>query len=414
MLGREELITVDKALEILEKHIYFRKSAEIKLAIENSYGMIVSKDIFSPENLPEFNRSTVDGFAVNSADTFGATDNLPSYLVLKAEILMGEEPDFKVDKGEVAKIATGGMLPQGTDSVVMLEHTQLIDEKMIEVVKPVAPGENVIQAGEDAKKGEFLLESGRRLRPQDIGALAGLGITNVWVYEKPKVSIISTGDEIIPANKPIKPGYVRDINSYVLSGLILNAGGIPVKKGIFSDEYDILKDVVEESLSNSDMVLITGGSSVGTKDMTARIINDAGKPGVLFHGVSLKPGKPLICGIVNNKVIWGLPGHPAAVSVCFKIFIEPVLKTLSGLKEDRLEPYKKTVTAKIDKNISSSPGREEHIAVYLEERNGELWATPIFAKSGLITTLIKADGTALIPLKKLGVKEGETVEVRLF
>jgi molybdopterin molybdotransferase len=414
MLGREELISVEKALELLLKHTPFKKPSEINLPIEVSYGLIISRDIISPEDLPAFNRSTVDGFAVNSTDTFGATEGLPSYLTVKAEILMGEEPEFKLKKGEVAKIATGGMLPEGTDSVVMFEHTQQVDDKIIEVVKPVAPGENVIKAGEDAKKDECVLKSGHRLRPQDIGALAGLGITDVRVYKKPKVSIISTGDEIVPADKPITPGQVRDINSYNLAGLILNAGGIPVKRGIFSDEYDIIRDIVEKSLKSSDMVLITGGSSVGAKDMTAGVINDMGKPGVLFHGVSLKPGKPLIGGIVTDIPVFGLPGHPAAVYICFEIFIKPVLKTLSGFKEDRLEKEERTVMARIAKNISSSPGREEHIGVMLEKRNGEIWAVPILGKSGLITTLIKATGTAVIPLRKLGVQEGEMVEVRLF
>jgi molybdopterin molybdotransferase len=306
------------------------------------------------------------------------------------------------------------MLPQGADSVVMLEHTQQIDENMIEVVKPVSPGENVIHAGEDAEKGEYILKSGHKLRPQDIGAIAGLGITEIWVYEKPKVSIISTGDEIVAADKPVKPGQVRDINSYTLSGLIKDSGGTPLKKGIFTDTYDILKDIVESSLKDSDMILITGGSSVGTKDMTAKVINDLGKPGVLFHGVSLKPGKPMIGGIINGMPVFGLPGHPAAVSVCFEIFIRPVLKDQSGLKDEKFDKTKRTLKARITKNISSSPGREEHIGVTLEKRNGELWAIPLLGKSGLITTLTRADGTAVIPLRKLGVQEGDFVEVRLF
>lgn len=414
MLGREELVTVEKALELLLKHTPFKKPAETILPIENSYGMIISRDIISPEDLPPFKRSTVDGFAVNSADTFGATESFPSYLIVKAEILMGEAPIFELKKGEVAKIATGGMLPRGTDSVVMFEHTQKVDERMIEAIKPVAPFENVVQAGEDAKKDDCILKGGHRLRPQDIGALAGLGITDIWVYEKPRVSIISTGDEIVPADKPPKIGQVRDINSYTLSGLILNAGGIPLKRGIFSDEYGIIRDIVAQSLRDSNMVLITGGSSVGTKDITAKVINDIGKPGVLFHGVSLKPGKPMIGGIVNNIPVFGLPGHPVAVNVCFELFIKPTLENLSGLQEDRFNKEKKTVKARIAKNISSSPGREEHIGVSLEERDGELWAMPILGKSGLITTLTKADGTAVIPLRKLGLQKGEIVEVRLF
>jgi len=414
MLGREELISVEKALELLLKSSPFKTPAEINLPIEEACGMILSRDAISPEDLPGFSRSTVDGFAVNSSDTFGATETLPSYLTIKAEILMGQEPDCRIEKGEVAKIATGGMLPGGTDAVVMLEHTQQIDKKMVEVLKPVAPGENVIQAGEDAQQGEHILKIGHRLRPQDIGALAGLGITDISVYEKPKVSIVSTGDEIVPAHKQLMPGQVRDINSYTLSGLIFLAGGVPLRRGIFSDTYDVLKGIVAQSLKDSDMVLITGGSSVGTKDITAKVINDIGKPGVLFHGVSLKPGKPTIGGIIDSFPVFGLPGHPAAVTVSFEIFVKPVLEELSGLCRNKLDNDKNTVVAKIAKNISSSPGRQEHIAVALEERNGELWALPILGKSGLITTLTKADGTFVIPLRKLGVKEGEPVKVRLF
>ncbi len=415
MLGREELVTVEEALDLLLRHSpSFKSPAEVILPIDKAYGMIISRDIISPEDLPSFSRSTVDGFAVNSADTFGATEGLPSYLNITAEILMGGKPDFVLKKGECAKIATGGMLPEGADSVVMYEHTQRADETMIEVLKPVSPAENVIQAGEDARKDECILKKGRRLRPQDIGALAGLGITDIWVYEKPGVSIISTGDEIVPADKPVMPGQVRDINSYTLSGLISDAGGTPLSKGIFSDGYEIIRDAVEKSLKDSDMVLISGGSSVGARDMTAGVINDLGAPGVLFHGVSLKPGKPMIGGVIDGVPVFGLPGHPAAVNVCFEIFIRPVLKIQSGCVENSSVREKKIVNARMAKNVSSSPGREEHIGVALEERDGELWAIPLLGKSGLITTLTKADGTAVIPLRKSGIQEGEFVEVRLF
>jgi molybdopterin molybdotransferase len=252
------------------------------------------------------------------------------------------------------------------------------------------------------------------MRPQDIGVLSGLGIKDVWVYEQPKVSIISTGDEIGPPDKPVRPGQVRDINAYNLAGLLLDAGAIPLIQGIFSDDYEIIRDVVEKSVMDSDIVLISGGSSVGTKDVTARVIDDLGKPGVLFHGVSLKPGKPTIGGIIHNTPVFGLPGHPAAVSVCFEIFIRPIVKIFSGVSKERFIIEKRIIKARIARNISSSPGREEHIGVSLEEREGEIWAVPILGKSGLITTLIKADGTAVIPLRKLGVEEGEIVEVRLF
>ncbi len=414
MLGREEVITVERALELIFSNLSPKPPPETNLKIYESYGRILSRDLFSPEDLPDFSRSTVDGYAVSASDTFGATEGMPAYVNIRYEIVMGEEPGFELQKGEVAKIPTGGMLPKGADAAVMFEHTQQADAGMIEVLKPVAPGENVIQAGEDVKKGDCVLKKGHKMRPQDIGVLSGLGIKDVWVYEQPKVSIISTGDEIVPPDKPVRPGQVRDINAYNLAGLLLNAGATPLIQGIFSDDYEIIRDVVEKSVTDSDVVLISGGSSVGTKDVTARVIDDLGKPGVLFHGVSLKPGKPTIGGIINNIPIFGLPGHPAAVSVCFEIFIRPIVKTLSGISKERFIIEKRIIKARIARNISSSPGREEHIGVSLEEREGEIWAVPILGKSGLITTLIKADGTAVIPLRKFGVEEGETVEVRLF
>jgi molybdopterin molybdotransferase len=414
MLGREEVITVEHALKLIFSNLSPKLPPEENLKIFKSYGRILSRDLFSPEDLPDFSRSTVDGFAVSASDTFGATEGMPAYLNIRYEIVMAEEPGFELQKSEVAKIPTGGMLPKGADAVVMFEHTQQVDAGMIEVLKPVAPGENVIQAGEDVKKGDCVLKKGHKMRPQDIGVLSGLGIIDIWVYEQPKVSIISTGDEIVPSDKPVRPGQVRDINSYNLAGLLLDAGAIPLIQGIFSDDYEIIRDIVEKSIKDSNIVLISGGSSVGTKDVTARVIDDLGKPGVLFHGVSLKPGKPTIGGIINNIPVFGLPGHPAAVSVCFEIFIRPIVKTFSGISKERLNIEKRIIKARIARNISSSPGREEHIGVFLEEREGEIWAIPILGKSGLITTLIKADGTAVIPLRKLGVEEGDIVEVRLF
>ncbi|MBI4687054.1 MAG: molybdopterin molybdotransferase MoeA [Nitrospirae bacterium] len=414
MLGREEVLTEKDARELLLKSIESVHLKEAEIEIENSLNRILSRDILSPEDLPSFTRSTVDGFAVRAENTFGATEAMPAYLNISHEILMGEETAFELKAGDAAKIATGGMLPVGSDAVVMFEHCQSIDDKMIEVLKPAAPGENVIHAGEDCKKGDTILTKGHCIRPQDIGALAGLGIIKIWAYEKPKVAIISTGDEVVPLNAPLKPGQVRDINSYNLSGLIELQGGIPVKKGIFPDNYDVLKKVLEESFSEADIIIISGGSSVGTKDLTARLINELGPPGVLFHGVSIKPGKPMIGAIVEGKPVLGLPGHPAAVTVCFELFIKPVLKILAGQKRDSLQGLKKTVRARLSRNISSGSGRQEYVRVMLEERGSEIWAAPVFGKSGLITTLIKAQGTIVITLNKTGLSEGEEVEVELF
>ncbi len=414
LLCREEAITVEKALSLLLEQplqIPFTEGT----GIENAYGRVLSADVISPENLPGFNRSTMDGYAVNSTDTFGASDSLPAYLTVTGEVHMGTEPDFTVRRGEAAVIPTGGMIPDGADAVVMYEHTNRIGEDILEVMKAVAPNENVILADEDVKEGEVILEAGHRLRPQDIGALAGLGILEVEVFKKPVIAIISTGDEVVPPGKPLAAGEVRDINSYNLAGLIMNSGGIPLKKGIVRDDFDRLRKTFREGMQEAQMVLISGGSSVGTRDYTPKVIDETGHPGILFHGVSIKPGKPLIGGMINGIPIFGLPGHPAAVTVCFETFIEPLLKKISGekRKENRV-PSGRTVQAFFGRNLSSSTGREDHIRVALELRDNGLWARPILGKSGLIRTLVDADGTVIIPLNKNGIYEGETVEVNLF
>jgi len=325
---------------------------------------------------------------------------------------MGLAPDFEIRKGFAAKIPTGGMLPAGADAVVMLEYVQSASENMIEILRSAAPGDNVIQQGEDIKQGETVLTAGKMLRAQDIGALAGIGITRIEVFKKPILSFISTGDEIVAAESPLRIGQVRDINSFTLAGLVVDHGGILVKKGILRDDYGVIKKAVEESLHDADLVLICGGTSAGTKDMTAAIINDIGKPGVLFHGVALKPGKPMIGGVVNGKPVLGLPGHPAAAVVCFDLFIRPVLDKLRGLRNKT--DYIRSIKATMAKNIASAAGREDHIRVYVQEKEGTQFAFPVLGKSGLITTLVKADGVVVIPHAKLGLDAGEEVTVRLF
>jgi molybdopterin molybdotransferase len=414
MLGRENVVDAETALGRLIGNIRTVKPREAQRKIEDALGMVSACDIISMEDLPSFTRSTVDGYAVRAEETFGASEAMPAYLNLFQEILMSQKADFLLPEDSASKIPTGGMLPENADAVVMFEHVQVIDKQMIEVLKPVAPSENVIQVGEDVKRGDIVIRQGQRLRPQDIGACAGIGVTGLAVYERPLVSIISTGDEIVPADVSPETGKVRDINSYVISGMVLESGGIPLKKGIFRDEYENLRNTIEAAMSDSEAIVISGGTSVGTKDMVARIINDIGSPGVLFHGVSLKPGKPMIGGVISGIPVFGLPGHPAAVSICFELFIRPVLHILSGLKERWPQYSSRTVRAQLSKNISSSQGREEHVRVMLEEREGALWAVPVLGKSGLITTLVRADGTIMIPLHTNGIEAGETVEVRLF
>lgn len=423
MLGRSGVVAREDALKKLEGQFSIPVFAVEEISISQALGRVLSEEIISPEDLPEFNRSTMDGFAVRSADTFGATEGRAAYLAVVGDSVMGSVPDRTLSKGEAMRIATGGALPKGSDAVVMIEYTHPVDATSIEVVKPVAPLENVIQIGDDIRKGEAVLSRGHRVRPQDMSALASLGITRIKIFEKPKIGIISTGNEIVPADSVPAPGRIRDSNSYNLEGLIIHAGGQPVKKGIIPDEYALLRKTLLETVSECALVLMTGGSSVGAADLTAAVINDIGRPGVLVHGVAVRPGKPLIIGVVKNErtsaqvPVFGLPGHPVAVNICFELFVKPILARLTGeVPHPALEgvsPYR-TVKARLARSIASKPGREDHVRVALEKREDGLWARPIFGASGLITTLVKAVGTVVVPVNKIGIETGEEVEVRLF
>lgn len=301
MLGRSGVVSREEALKVLDGHLVIPALPIEELSISNTLGRVLAQEIVSPSDQPEFNRSTMDGYAVRSADTFGAAESRPAMLTVAGDIPMGVMPSLGIGKGEAMKIATGGALPDGADAVVMFEQTQPVDDNSIEVMKAVAPEENVSKVGEDMRKAEAVFAKGHVIRPQDMAALASMGITRIPVFGKPRVAIISTGNEIVPADTVPGPGQIRDSNSYNLEGLISLAGGYAVKKGIIPDDYDRLRKALEEALSDSHIILFTGGSSVGTADFTARVINDLGPPGVLVHGVALKPGKPLIIGAVRGK-----------------------------------------------------------------------------------------------------------------
>jgi molybdopterin molybdotransferase len=417
MLGRTEVVTVEEASRTFYESLRVPPPGVEELPLMEALGRVIARDISSDADLPGFKRSSMDGYAAIAQDTYGATESLPAYLKVAGEVIMGEEPKTPLGKGQVMRISTGGMLPPGADAVVMLEDTQPLSPDEIELTRPAAPGENVIQADDDIKEGETVLPGGHRLRPQDLGALAGVGLTSVRVFKRPRVAIINTGNEIIDAADNPRPGQVRDVNSYNLAGLVLQSGGEPVRLGIIRDDYAAIMEAVKEGLAEADIVALTGGSSVGAGDFSARVIDELGRPGVLVHGVAVKPGKPVIIGIVDDKPVFGLPGHPVAVSVCFELFMRPLIGRLSGETDPLLAmgiPRFRVVGARMARNYSSAQGREEHVRVALETRDGELWARPVLGKSGLISTLVKAHGTVVVPLNRLGLEKGESVAVTLF
>jgi len=399
--------------ELYKKLDRFKALSTEKVNIDDSLHRVLSEDIVSPINLPEFRRSTVDGFALKAKDTFGASEKNPAILRLIGEIPMGQLSDIEVKDGEAVKVATGGMVPKGADAVEMLEYTEWVDSHTLHAFKPISPLENVIQVGEDVKAGEAVLQRGHLIRPQDIGLMAGIGKTDVQVFLRPRAAVISSGDEIIPIEEVPKPGQVRDMNRYTIVSMVEEIGGIPIFLGIAKDRFDDLKEKIELGLKKADMVLITGGSSVGLLDLTREVLQTFPGTEILGHGVSIRPGKPLLIANINGKPFLGLPGHPVSTVVSFHLFGKPILKILSGLSREGIWHQIK-VKAKASRNIPSVPGREDYVRVRLEEREGTLWAHPIFGKSGAISNLVNANGLIRIGINEEGLEEGEEAEVILL
>jgi len=377
--------------------------------LQDMTGRILADNIISDIDLPAFSRSTMDGYAVKGSSTFGATEGNPAYLTVKGSVAMGESPDFSISTGEAAKISTGGMLPDGSDSVVMVEHTEALDDTTIEIYKRVAPGQHVVEAGEDIKSKEVVLSRGQELRPQETGLLAALGKESAKVYKKPIIGIISTGDEVVPIDEVPEPGQIRDINAYTLSSQVQEAGGIPLTFGIVRDDYDALYNKCDEALSKSDMVLISGGSSVGMRDYTIEVLSDLPDSSILVHGISISPGKPTILAKTQNKAFWGIPGHVTSAMVVLKTVVLPFIRHIAG--STSLNDKKFNVLANLSRNVSSAQGRVDFIRVRLLEKNGALWAEPILGKSGLINTMLKADGLVEVGINTEGLDKGSQVKV---
>jgi molybdopterin molybdotransferase len=384
-----------------------------RIALGKSLNRILGEDVISPIALPPFDRSTVDGFAVKARDTFGTSESNPTLINVIGEVLMGQATDLVVSQGEAVQVPTGGVIPKGADAVIMVEFTELAAGRTIQVKKPVSPLENVSQQGEDIKKGERILSKGHRIRSQDMGALAGLGKSRVMVYEKPRVAIVSSGDEIVDITKKPRFGEIRDVNRYSLSAQVESAGGAPLFIGIARDRFDELKCLCEKGLQRAHMLMISGGSSVGTLDYTTDVIKSFPDSEILVHGVSLRPGKPTIIGCSGGKPVVGLPGHPVSAMVVFDLFLKPLIWRLAG-HAGLLWPREKRLPAILSRNVPSPPGREDYIRVMAEEKDGHVLAHPILGKSGSISTMVKANGLIKVDIDSEGLEEGSAVEVLLF
>jgi len=404
------LLPPTDALKKLLDHLQADPVPE-QVETEHALGRVLISPVTALHPLPEFPRTTVDGFAVQAADTFGASESLPVYLELIGEVPMGAASGMTLSAGKCALIHTGGMLPEGSDAVVMLEYTQQARPQEIEILRAVAVGENVIEIGEDVKNGQEVIRPGTRLRPAEIGGLMALGFTSVSVACKPKVGIISSGDEVIhPGEKPA-PGQVRDINAYTLSAAVEDAGGEPVFYGIIPDTHPEMYAAAERAKTECDVVVVTAGSSASARDLTSQILDELGKPGVLVHGVNTRPGKPTILAVCDGVPMIGLPGNPVSALVNTHLFVVPVVKALVGERTTRPQP---TLLAKLSINLPSQAGREDWVPVTLKSTPDGYIAEPIFGKSNLIFTLSRADGLLKIPADATGLSAGELVEVYLM
>ena len=406
-----KLIPPNEALELFLRNLAPGKVKTETIETHLSLGRTISTSVVSSEYLPPFSRSAVDGYTLIASSTFGAGDSLPAYLKVIGEIPMGRQPGFSIKSGEAALIHTGGMLPDNADAVVMLEQTQPGSPGEIEIQKAVAKGENVIFKGEDIQPGQEVLSAGIRIRPAEIGGLLALGITEVEVARVPRIGVISSGDEVVPPSDRLVLGQVRDVNSYSLGAMITLQGGIPVPYGIAPDRADVLYSMAFKALSECDMIVVTAGSSASSRDLTSNVIRRLGQPGVLVHGINIKPGKPTILAVCDGKPVIGLPGNPVSALVISWLFLKPVIDLLTGLKHVNPRP---SIPARLNVNVSSLAGREDWLPVKLIPTNDGWLADPIFFKSNLIFSLSRADGMIRIPAPATGLQKDDPIMVMLL
>lgn len=405
------VLTPDEALQRL---LQVRPVEAERIRTAGARGRVLAEDLFSAVDLPHFHRAAMDGYAVKAKDTFGASQSLPAYLKFAGVVEMGKEAKQSLAKGEAWRISTGGMVPPQSDAVVMVEYADETAGGWVEIHRGVSPWQNVIQIGDDIKKGDLVFERGRRLRAHDLGALTGIGISSVPVYKRPRVALISTGDEIVDADATPLPGQVRNINQYSLAGLIEECGADLNDWGVIPDHRSSLEKAIGEALEWGDLVLLSGGSSMGAKDIALETILSFAEAEFIFHGISVSPGKPTIFARACGKPIMGLPGYPVSALVIFDLFAAPLIRKLGGEERQALGNLRRSVRARLATNIASQIGREDYVRVRLEKQSGSFIAIPLPSKSGAIFTLVKADGMVRIDLNQDGLEAGQEVEVILF
>jgi molybdopterin molybdotransferase len=406
--AHREFFAVRTVAETLAGFRPARRTAVERVALAGAHGRVPAEPVRAPHDLPGFARSTVDGYAVRAADTYGASEGLPSYLDVTGEVAMGRAPEVAVAPGRAVAMPTGGVLPEGADAVVMVEHTQEAMPGTIEVVRPAAPGDGLVRADEDARAGAELLPAGRPLRAQDLGLLAAAGVTEVRVRTRPRVAIVSTGDEVVPpSTAALEVGQVRDASAVALAALAREAGGEPDLRGIVADDRAALDGALRSAVAESDVVVVSAGSSVGARDETAAVVAELGEPGIWTHGIALRPGKPTLLADAGGVPVIGLPGNPRSALVVFRLVGMPVVRLVGGMTDPPPEP---SVRARLERDVPSAAGRLDVVQVAVADGI----ARPLFGASALLTILTSADGYVVVPDDATGLGAGSQVDVTLY
>jgi len=408
----QDFFNVISLADVLALRDRFHPVGIERVSLSTCHARILGQDILADQDIPGFHRSTMDGYAVRAESTFGASDGSPAWLTVVADIRMGEPATGALGPGEAARIATGGMLPRHADAVVMIEHTESVSEDTVEVYKSVAPGQHVVARDEDYQAGESVLAPGTRLRPQEVGLLAAFGISEVAVYRRPVIGIISTGDEVVDVNETPSPGQIRDVNAYSIAAMVESAGGEAMRFGIVADSFEDLRDGCRRAVDRCDMVLISGGSSVGNRDFTLNALNELPESELLVHGIAISPGKPAILSCSGRVPVWGLPGHVTSAMIVFETVVRPFVHRLAGRLSAGIDPHR--ISAVLSRNLASAQGRTDFVRVRLRNTDGTCWADPVLGKSGLLNTMVRADGLVEIDINTEGLDAGETVMVIPF
>lgn len=406
-----KLLTLEEARKTIREHFEAKPLGVEEVPILKAFGRVLAEDATAALDVPPFNRSTVDGYAIRAEDTFGAEENRPVKLKLCGTVSVGEMPKISVNKGEAAEIMTGAPIPLGADAVVMAEDTELRNGEVY-VYSAVAKDENVMKAGSDIKRGETVVERGQLLGAREIGAIAALGIAKIKVYRVPRVAVLSTGAEVAEPGKPLPSGKIYDINAYSLSAAVTESGGEPIFLGVFPDDPAELEKALKRALEQADLVITSGGVSVGPKDVVPKTLSTLGKPGLIVCGIAIKPGKPTTVALVEGKPIFSLPGHPASALLIYHLLVRPVVEKLAGRKMEKAYEVKALASTR----MFPARGRRTFIMVKIrEDASNRFIAEPVpTGLSGAITTLLRADGFVEIPENQQFVDAGEEVTVHLF